>query len=153
VCRLEADVPIPLWVSEPLQRTAASHRVAASDINASRNPGAAARVDAAARSLRSSEIARFISITRTDHELSIVCDETLVPEGVRAERGFVALRVVGTLDFSLTGIIARLTVPLAGAGVPVFVVSTFESDYILVRVEHRAAAIAALCGVGHILIA
>jgi len=84
------------------------------------------------------------SITRTDHELSIVCDETLVPDGVQAERGFVALRVVGTLDFTLTGIIARLTVPLADAGVPVFVVSTFDTDYLLVRVSDVAGATKAL---------
>ena len=84
------------------------------------------------------------SITRTDRELSIVCDETLVPDGVQAERGFVASRVVGTLDFSLTGIIARLTVPLAEAGVPVFVVSTFETDYLLVRVSDVASATKAL---------
>jgi len=93
------------------------------------------------------------SITRTDRELSIVCDDALVPEGVRAERGFVALRVVGTLDFSLTGIIARLTKPLADAGVPVFVVSTFETDYLLVRVMDQAAAGTALRGVGHTITA
>jgi len=82
----------------------------------------------------------FSSITRTDRELSIVCYEALVPGGVRAERGFVALRVVGTLDFNLTGIIARLTVPLADAGVPVFVVSTFETDYLLIKATDRDAA-------------
>jgi uncharacterized protein len=83
---------------------------------------------------------QLLSITRTERELSIVIDEDRVPEDVKAERGFVAMRVVGTLDFSLTGIIARLTTPLAEAGIPVFVISTFETDVVMVAEPHRKTA-------------
>ncbi len=72
-------------------------------------------------------------MTRTDQELSIVCAEESVPAGTRAERGFRALRIDGPLDFSLVGILARITAALAQSGVSVFVVATFETDHILVR--------------------
>lgn len=80
----------------------------------------------------------LLSITRTDRELSIVIDQDRVPPGVKAQRNFAAMRIVGTLDFSLTGVIARLTTPLAAAGVPVFVVSTFETDVVMVRADDAA---------------
>src|SRR4051812_18016096 len=75
----------------------------------------------------------FVSVTRTRDELSVVAAEADVPEGVQAERGWRALRVAGTLDFGLVGVLASLCVPLAGAGVPVFAVSTFDTDYLLVQ--------------------
>ena len=56
-----------------------------------------------------------------------------MPEGESVDRGWRVLEVVGPLDFSLTGVIASLVTPLAEAGVPIFVISTFESDYVLVR--------------------
>jgi len=82
----------------------------------------------------------FVSVTRTSEELSIVCARELVPAGTRAERGFRALKVAGPLDFSLTGVLASLTLPLAEAGVSVFAVSTFDTDYLLVREAQLAAA-------------
>ncbi len=91
----------------------------------------------------------FSSITRTDDELSIVCPESAVPVGVRAERGWRALRVAGVLDFSLVGVLASLAVPLAGAGINLFAVSTFDTDYLLVREPDLARAVAALRGAGH----
>src|SRR4051794_40607849 len=66
----------------------------------------------------------FVSITRTTDELSIVCRQELVPEGIRCERGWRVLRFAGTLDFTLVGVLASLLVPLADADVAVFVVST-----------------------------
>ncbi|MHC4947832.1 MAG: ACT domain-containing protein [Planctomycetota bacterium] len=84
------------------------------------------------------------SVTRTDRELSIVADEKRVPADVAAERGFVALRVAGTLDFALTGVLSTLTGALADAGVPVFVVSTFETDVLLVKAGRREDAVRAL---------
>jgi hypothetical protein len=86
----------------------------------------------------------FLSITRTADELSIVCPESLVPAGAKVERGWRALKVQGPLDFSLTGIIAALTAPLAAAKISVFAVATFDTDYILVREADLERAIAAL---------
>lgn len=91
----------------------------------------------------------LVSVTRTETELSVVCAESAVPDGARAERGWRALRVAGRLDFALTGILAHLTAPLATAGVPVFVVSTFDTDYVLVRSAHLGAATDALRAAGH----
>ena len=63
----------------------------------------------------------------------MVCREDVIPEGVRCERGWRCLRVSGTLDFSLIGVLASLLDPLARAGVGVFVLSTFDTDYLLVK--------------------
>ncbi|HYH21017.1 MAG TPA: ACT domain-containing protein [Azospirillum sp.] len=75
----------------------------------------------------------LVSVTRTAEELSVVCPECRVPEEVRAERGWRAFKVDGPLDFALTGILAGLAVPLAEAGVSIFALSTFDTDYLLVR--------------------
>lgn len=90
------------------------------------------------------------SITRTDRELSIVINESLVPPDVKAERGFVAMRIAGTIDFSVVGILAKLTGALAAARIPVFGISTFDTDILLIRAEHAKAASAALAPVAHI---
>lgn len=74
-----------------------------------------------------------LSVTRTTDELTIVCPEHHVPDNVKAERGWTAFAVEGPLDFAETGVIAGLSVPLAEAGIPVFVISTFDTDYLLVR--------------------
>lgn len=75
----------------------------------------------------------FFSVTRTDTELSIVCDEKIVPPGVKSEKGWRALKVEGPLDFALTGILASLVNPLADADISIFAISTFETDYVLVK--------------------
>ena len=67
------------------------------------------------------------------------------------ERGFRALRVGGTLAFHLTGVLSSIATPLAEAGVPVFVISTFDTDYILVPAAGLAPAIEALRSAGHSL--
>ncbi len=96
----------------------------------------------------------LLSITRTDRELSIVIDESCLPlqiaESVKIERGFLAIRVVGILDFSQIGILATLTGALAKASVPVFAISTFETDVLLVSAAHAAAAQKALQTVAHV---
>jgi len=76
------------------------------------------------------------SATRTRDELSLVCDEALVPDGARVEPGWRAFALAGPIPFDQTGVIASLTAPLAAAGVPVFVLSTFDTDYLLVREAH-----------------
>jgi hypothetical protein len=95
--------------------------------------------------------AGFWSVTRTDAELSVVCPEDAVPGGgaVRVEQGWRALEVAGPLDFSMVGVMAGLAVPLAEAGVSVFVVSTYDTDYVLVRSTAITQAIAALHEAGH----
>jgi hypothetical protein len=93
--------------------------------------------------------AEFWSITRTAEELSIVCPDSNVPDSVNGQRGWRALKVQGPLDFSLTGILASLASPLAEAGISVFAVSTFDTDYLLVRDSSLSAAIDVLRGAGH----
>ncbi len=91
---------------------------------------------------------RFLAIVRTDEELSLVCEQTLAPPDVVCERDWRALKVAGPLDFALTGILARLAGPLADAGIPIFVISTYDTDYLLVKGEQLPAASAALCAAG-----
>jgi hypothetical protein len=91
----------------------------------------------------------FFSITRTADELSIVCHQDSVPEGVKCERGWRCVRVAGTISFSVVGIFAALTVPLAEAEISVFVVSTFDTDYLLVKVEDLERAVEILRRQGH----
>ena len=86
---------------------------------------------------------------RTDGELSIVCAQDAVPADVRAQRGRRALEVAGPLDLAMTGVLAALSVPLAAAGVPIFVMSTYDTDYLLVGEDRLADALAALRGAGH----
>ena len=91
----------------------------------------------------------FWSVTRSDSELSIVCAEEDLPDETRAERGWSALELVGPLDFSLTGVVASLVSPLAEDKVPIFILSTFETDYLLVRETDFARAVDSLRGAGH----
>jgi len=89
------------------------------------------------------------SVTRTPRELSIVCEETAVPEDVRAERGFAALVIDGSMDFALTGILASVTAPLAEATISLFAFSTYDTDYVMVKADRLDEAVAALRARGH----
>ena len=90
------------------------------------------------------------SVTRTPDELSVVCPEDRVPREVRREGGWRCFAVRGPLAFELTGVLASLTAPLAAAGVPVFALSTFDTDYyLLVPGERLEEARAALEAAGH----
>jgi uncharacterized protein len=93
----------------------------------------------------------FFSITRTMDELSIVCNQDRVPEATKCERDWRGLKVVGTLDFSLTGILAALVAPLADAGISIFAVSTFDTDYLLVKESQLQNAIKVLSAAGHLI--
>jgi hypothetical protein len=86
--------------------------------------------------------ATFWSITRTPSELSVVCPEEDLPPSIteRVERDWRAIEVVGPLSFGLTGVVSGLTSPLAEAGIPVFVLSTFDTDYVLVKTPDFARA-------------
>ncbi len=89
------------------------------------------------------------SVTRTADELSVVCGAGHEPDGARTEPGWRALRIVGPLDFTLVGVVASVATPLADAAVPVFVLSTFATDLLLVKGADLAAAVAALEAAGH----
>jgi hypothetical protein len=91
----------------------------------------------------------FLSITRTAGELSIVCGEELVAAGVKCEGGWRVFEIAGPLEFALTGVVAGIASPLAAAGVSIFAVSTFDTDYVLVKEDKLAEAIVALRAAAH----
>ncbi|MEI7554742.1 ACT domain-containing protein [Candidatus Chlorohelix sp.] len=86
----------------------------------------------------------FFSVTRAHKELSVVCLQQNAPDMVKCERGWRALKVQGPLEFSMTGVLAALAVPLAQAEVSIFAISTYDTDYILVKQTVLEKAIAAL---------
>src|SRR5947209_8800741 len=93
----------------------------------------------------------LFSVTRTVDELSVVCRQEAVPSGTLAEVGWRCLRVAGAMPFTLTGVLASLTGPVAAAGVGVFVVSTFDTDYLFVKEAEFATAVVALRRAGHLV--
>jgi hypothetical protein len=99
------------------------------------------------------DIGPFRSVTRTEQEVSVVCRDHDVPEGESVDRGWTVLEVMGPLSFSLSGVVASLVVPLAEADLPIFVISTFESDYVLVRSADLGRAADALEAAGHVFAA
>ncbi len=93
----------------------------------------------------------FFSITKTENELSIVCEQGFVPADVQSEKNWRGLQVQGPLDFGLTGILSSLTLPLAEAGISIFALSTYETDYLFVKEENFAKAISLLQAKGHLV--
>lgn len=91
----------------------------------------------------------FTSVIRTRDELSVVCAEGVVPAGTECEGGWRIFQIEGPLDFGLTGILASVAAPLAAAGVSIFALSTFNTDYVMVKAESMETAIAALTAAGH----
>jgi uncharacterized protein len=89
------------------------------------------------------------SVTRTPDELSVVCEAEGVPEAVECERDWRCLKVDGPLDFSLVGVLASIASALASARVSLFAISTFDTDYVLVRDSDLDAAIRTLRSAGH----
>jgi hypothetical protein len=89
------------------------------------------------------------SVTRTEDELSLICRQDLIPPDFSAMRDFYALKVQGPLAFSEVGVLDSLAHPLAIAGISIFALSTFDTDYILVSRIDLAKACSALSGVGH----
>lgn len=91
----------------------------------------------------------FLSITRTSEELSIVTLEENVPETIKTERDWRVLQVEGQLDFSLVGILAGISSVLAKKAISIFVISTFNTDYILVKDDKLKNAIGTLVNEGY----
>lgn len=92
---------------------------------------------------------RWLALVRTADELSVVCAQQRVPQSTKHERDRIALGVEGTLPLTAVGVLARLCTTLAEANVPVFVVSTHQTDWLLVDAERFDAARAALVAAGH----
>jgi hypothetical protein len=91
----------------------------------------------------------FFSVTRTADELSVVCGERHVPAEATASRGWRALMLHGPFDFAQSGIMAAVAAPLSAAGIPIFPIATYDTDYVLVRADELQRAIEVLREAGH----
>jgi hypothetical protein len=89
----------------------------------------------------------FFAITKTTSELSLVCDQADLPDQIEAERDWSIIKVLGPLDFNKTGIIATLSKALAEARIPIFVISTYETDYLLVKEKSKQMTVSLLATV------
>ncbi len=94
----------------------------------------------------------FWAAVRTDEELSLVVPQAAAPAQGRCETGWRIIKVTGPLDFGLTGVLAGIARPLAEAGISIFAISTFDTDYVLVKAETLEAACAALRAAGYPLV-
>jgi len=92
---------------------------------------------------------QFYSISKTDNELSIVCNSYTRLNSEKSETGWSCIKVEGLLDFSLTGILAKISTVLAEAEISIFAISTFDTDYILVKSEKLPVAKEALLASGY----
>jgi hypothetical protein len=91
----------------------------------------------------------FYSVTRTTDELSIVSESKYVPGGVKSEARFRCFKLQGPFPFAMTGVLASVLEPLAKARVSIFAVSTYDTDYVMVKEKSLAKAIKALSAAGH----
>jgi uncharacterized protein len=91
----------------------------------------------------------FFSISRTSDELSIVCRAAQVPPEIQHEDGWKCLKVHGPFPFSETGILSSFLQPLAERAIPIFAISTFDTDYVLVKNDWLGRAVEALTEAGH----
>lgn len=91
----------------------------------------------------------FYSITRSADELSVICNEENVPEGVRCARDWRVLKLDGPLDLALIGVLASVLDPLAAEGISILSVGTYDTDYIMVKTGQYERAIAVLAAAGH----
>ena len=91
----------------------------------------------------------FYSITQTSEELSIVCEQSIVPGNIKKDTNWKALKIQGQLDFSLVGILENLSSTLAQGGVSIFTISTYNTDYVFVKNKDLEKAITLLKAAGH----
>lgn len=97
-------------------------------------------------------MSRFLSLTQTDDELSLVVDASCVPPDVQANMGWSVMKLDGPIDFSMTGNIHALTGPAARERIGVFVISTFDTDYLLTKSDDRDRLIQALRHSGFVVV-
>jgi hypothetical protein len=86
----------------------------------------------------------FFAVCRSDEELSVVCPDGHPPQEIKADSGWRALKVKGPLPLTEIGVIAALSAPLAEAGISVFVISTFDTDYLLIKDANLSRAVRVL---------
>jgi uncharacterized protein len=91
----------------------------------------------------------FTSITRTGDELSIVCPAGNLPHDIEAQQHWMCLKLEGPFPFSQTGVLLSFIEPLSSKGIPIFAISTYDTDYVLIQEEWAGAAINALERAGH----
>jgi hypothetical protein len=89
---------------------------------------------------------------RTDEELCIVCPDYMAPNNVQQELGWRCLKVDGEMKLQEIGVLASMTQPLAEANIPLFAISTFNTDYVFVMEEHLVNAVQALQKAGHVFV-
>ena len=89
------------------------------------------------------------SITRTADELSIVCENKYVPSSVKSEKGWRCFRLEGPFPFTMTGVLSSVLEPLAKAKISIFAISTYDTDYVMVKEKAVAKTIKTLTSVGH----
>jgi len=100
-----------------------------------------------------SKLGDFWSITKTEDEISIIVSEKIILQGnCKTEKGWRAIKIIGPLYFSLTGIIATLSTVLAKAGISIFAFSTYNTDYVLVKEKNLEQSKAVLEKSGHNII-
>ena len=91
----------------------------------------------------------FTSITRTVDELSVVCSMENLPAGLASQPRWTCLKLEGPFAFSQTGILLSFIEPLSYRNVPIFAISTYDTDYVLVQEQHSRSAFDALIATGH----
>ena len=94
----------------------------------------------------------FTSITRTRDELSVVCPEQNVPENLRTGPRWLCFKLEGPFAFSQTGVLLSFIEPLSNNGIPIFAISTYDTDYVLVEEESAAVTLDTLQRSGHQLL-
>jgi len=95
----------------------------------------------------------FTSISRTTDELSIVCSAASLPPDVDTDHRWICLKLEGPFPFSMTGVLLSFIEPLSSRGIPIFAISTYDTDYVLIQEEWSGAALAELRKAGHELLA
>lgn len=91
----------------------------------------------------------FTCIARTTEELSVLCSEASIPRGIAYEGDWRLIKVAGPLDFAMVGVLASVSTPLGEAGIPILAVSTYDTDYVLVKQASLEKAVKVLATAGH----
>tara|TARA_Y100000588_G_scaffold355121_1_gene410036 strand:- start:71 stop:469 length:399 start_codon:yes stop_codon:yes gene_type:complete len=91
----------------------------------------------------------YYSVSKTENELSLVCSEVIEVQSLQSSKGWKCIKVKGPLDFNMTGFLAGISDILAQGNISIFAISTFDTDYILVRSQDLYPAITKLRQAGY----